>query len=78
MSSAAASSSSSSFDPTSSSTRTASLLALCGLACACMAAYNMGRTRNDRNSSVFQLSWWSVPSAICAFIIALVIMFTYD
>lgn len=71
-------STSTSFDPTSVSSTTASALTIIALFCMCMASYNMGKTRDNRSSSLYQLSWWSAPSAVCILLIALCIFFNYD
>jgi Iap family predicted aminopeptidase len=68
----------SSFDPTSSSSLTASTLSVVGLFGLCLAAFTLGKERNNRNSSAYQLSWWGIPSAICAFLFSLFIFFFYD
>lgn len=75
---AATTNSGTSFDPTSSSNITASVLAIVALFWLCMAAFNLGKERNNRRGSMYQLSWWSVPSAICTFFMALCIFFFYD
>lgn len=66
------------FDPTSSSSTTASIMSAAGLCCLSLAGFNMGRMRDDKASPIYTLSWWTVPSATLAFCIALVIFFMYD
>jgi len=69
---------SSSFDPMSSANTTASVMAVVALCCMCLAAYNLGKQRNDRASSLFQVSWWSVPSGACLLLGAMCLFFMYD
>ena len=68
----------SSFDPMSSSSTTASCIAVLAVLCLCLGAFNLGKQRNNRESSLFQVSWWSIPSAVCLLITALCIFFMYD
>lgn len=72
------SSSSSSFDPLSSSSTTGSIMVTIALFCLCLAAFNLGKQRNNKAESIYQVSWWSIPSAICLFLAALSIFFAYD
>jgi hypothetical protein len=62
----------------SSSSTTGSILATIALFCMCLAAFNVGRQRNNKANSIYQVSWWSVPSAVCLFLSALFIFFAYD
>ena len=70
--------SSQSFDPMSASSTTGSILTTVALFCLCLAAFNLGKTRDNKANSMYQLSWWSIPSAACMFLAALCIFFAYD